>query len=81
MTPMDYGLPGSSVHRIFQQEYWDGLSFPTSGYLPDPGIKPMSPAAPELEGGFLTIAPPGMPQRKRGQCSKIKQSVALLFQS
>ena len=26
------------------QEYWSGLPFPPSGDLPDPGIKPMSPA-------------------------------------
>ena len=28
-----------------QQEYWSGLLFPSPGYLlPDPGIKPVSPA-------------------------------------
>ena len=26
--PMDYSLPGSSVHGISQQEYWRGLPFP-----------------------------------------------------
>ena len=26
------------------QEYWSGLSFPSPGDLPDPGIKPGSPA-------------------------------------
>ena len=25
-----------------RQEYWSGLSFPTSGDLPNPGIKPKS---------------------------------------
>ena len=30
------GFPG--------QEYWSGLPFPSSGDLPDPGIKPRSPA-------------------------------------
>ena len=39
----DYSPPGSSVHGISQQEYWSGLLFP-SGDLPDPGIKPVSPA-------------------------------------
>ena len=29
---MDCGLPGSSVHGIFQQEYWSGLPFP-SGFI------------------------------------------------
>ena len=27
-----------------RQEYWSGLPFPSLGYLPDPGIKPGSPA-------------------------------------
>ena len=27
-----------------RQEYWRGLSFPSPGDLPDPGIEPRSPA-------------------------------------
>ena len=27
-----------------RQEYWSGLQIPPLGNLPDPGIKPMSPA-------------------------------------
>ena len=27
-----------------RQEYWSGLPFPSPGDLPNPGIKPMSPA-------------------------------------
>ena len=40
------------------QEYWSGLSFPTlgPGDLPDPGIKPVSPA---LASGFFTTKPLG----------------------
>ena len=30
--------------EFFKQEYWSGLPFPTPGDLPDPGVKPMSPA-------------------------------------
>ena len=33
-----------------RQEYWSGLPFPTPGDLPDPGIKPTSPA---LAGRFF----------------------------
>ena len=47
-----------------RQEYWSGLSFPTPGDLPDPGIKPVSPA---LAGGFFTTEPPGKPQKKHRQ--------------
>ena len=28
----------------FSRQYWSGLPFPFPGYLPDPGIKPGSPA-------------------------------------
>ena len=49
---MDCSPPGSSVHGIFQQEYWSGLPFSSPGDLRDPGIgiKPMSPS---LTGGFF----------------------------
>ena len=48
---MDYSPPGSSVHGIYQQEYWSGLPVPSPGNLPNPGIKPESPA---LAGRFFT---------------------------
>ena len=35
-----------------RQEYWSGVPFPSPGDLPDPGIKPWSPA---YEGGFFTF--------------------------
>ena len=38
-----------------RQEYWNGLPFPSPGHLPDPGIKPRSPA---LQVGFLPSEPP-----------------------
>jgi len=41
--PMDCSPSGSSVHRISQQEYWSGLSLPSLGNLPNPGIKPGCP--------------------------------------
>ena len=41
--PVDGSLSGSSVHEIFSQEYWSGLSFPSPMDLPDPGIKLASP--------------------------------------
>ena len=34
-----------------RQEYWSGLPLPSPGNLPDPRIKPVSPA---LAGGFFT---------------------------
>ena len=43
-NPLDCSPPGSSVHGILQQGYWSGLPFPAPGDLPNPGIKPGSPA-------------------------------------
>ena len=50
--PMDCKPPGFSVHGILQQEYWSGLPFPSPEDLPDPGIKPRSPA---LQADSLVI--------------------------
>ena len=41
-----------------RQEYWSGLSFPSPEDLPDPGIKPMSPA---LQAIFQPTELPGKP--------------------
>ena len=49
--PMDYSPPN----------HWNGLSFPSPGDLPDPGIKPASLASPALAGGLFTFMPLGKP--------------------
>ena len=41
--PMDCSQPGFSVMG-FSRQNWSGLPFPSPGDLPDPGIKPKSPA-------------------------------------
>ena len=43
-TLTDCSPPGSSVHRILQARILGGLPLSTPGDLPDPRIKPMSPA-------------------------------------
>jgi len=48
---MDWDPPGSSIHGIIRQEYWRGLPLSPPGDLPDPGIKPKSPA---LQADSLT---------------------------
>ena len=56
-------IPWTSVHQAPQSmgfprpEYWSGLQFSSPGDLPDPGIKPVSPA---LTGGFFNSEPPGL---------------------
>ena len=49
-APLSMGFP--------RQEYWNVLPFPSPGDLPDPGIKPESPA---LAGRFFTSEPSGKP--------------------
>ena len=44
-APLSMGFP--------RQEYWSGLPFPSPGYHPNPGIKPVSPAL--TGGGFLHV--------------------------
>ena len=46
------------------QEYWSGLPFPSPGDLPNPGIKPRSPA---LQVDVLTSEPPGKPHSSAGK--------------
>ena len=45
-----------------RQEYWSGLPFPSPGDLPNPGIKPGSPA---LQADTLTSELPGKPNNGR----------------
>ena len=56
--PVDCSPPGSSDHGILQARIleWVSISFPSPGDLPNPGIKPGSPA---LEADTLTSEPPG----------------------
>ena len=56
---MDCSPTGSSVHGILQARTLGGEPCPPPGDLPDPGIKPMSPASPALAGRFFTAVPPG----------------------
>ena len=50
--PMVCSPPGSSVHGFHKQEYRNGLSFPSAGNLPNPGIKPCISC---LAGGFTPL--------------------------
>ena len=55
--PIDYGLPGSSVHGIFQAGILEWVVIPFSRDLPDPGIELSSPA---LQADSLLFEPPGL---------------------
>ena len=52
----------ASLSVVFpRQEYWSGLPFPPPGDLPDPGIKPVPPAAPALQADSLPLSHQGSP--------------------
>ena len=42
-TPLTVARQAPLSLGFHRQEYWSGLSFPSLGYFPDPGIKPASP--------------------------------------
>ena len=39
-----------------RQEYWSGLPFPPPEDLPDPGVKPESPAPAALQANYLLLS-------------------------
>ena len=54
----DGSPPGSSVHEILQARILDWVAIPVSRDLPDPGLKPRSPALP---ADALPSEPPRKP--------------------
>ena len=42
-----------------RQEYWNELTFPTPGDLPNPGIEPASPMAPALQANSVPVSQRG----------------------
>ena len=53
-TPWTEAHQASLSMRFSQQEYWNGVSFPPPGYLPDVGITPLAPTPLALARGFFT---------------------------
>ena len=49
-----YGLLPTSVHGILQARILEWVAIASSGYLPNPGIKPMSLMFPALAFVFFT---------------------------
>ena len=59
VTPWTVARQAPLLMGFSRQEYWSGLPFPSPGDLPNPGIKPVSPA---LAGKFFTTEPPEKPK-------------------
>ena len=56
--PMDCSHQASLSMGFSRQKYWSVLPFPSPGDLPNPGIKPLSPA---LQADSLLTEPLGKP--------------------
>ena len=61
VTPWTVAYQSPQSMDFFRQEYWSGLSFPSPGGLPDPGIESASPKSPPCQARSLPLAPPGKP--------------------
>ena len=59
VTPWTVAHQAPLSMAFSRQEYGNGLPFPPSGDLPNPGIKYISPVSPVLAGRLFTIEPPG----------------------
>ena len=59
VTPWTVAYEAPPSMGFSKQEYWSGLPFTSPGDLPDPRIKPGSPA---LQADALSSKPPGKPQ-------------------
>ena len=77
-APLSVGFP--------RKEYWNGLPFPLSEDLPNPGIKPESPASPALQADCLPLShlesPIYQADIKDTACNKLedeKQSLLEMF--
>ena len=57
-TPWTVAYQAPPSMGFSRQECWSGLPFPSLGDLPNPGIKPGSPA---LQADALPSEPPGKP--------------------
>ena len=66
-NPLDvtsFSPTGSSLQGFLRKEYWNGLPFPTTGNLFDPGIKPTFLVSLAQQADSLPLTPgktPGEP--------------------
>ena len=86
LSVMSYSLQphGLQPTRLFcpwgfsRQEYWSGLPCPPPGALPNPEIKPRSPA---LQADSLPAEPPGKPVNTRVGSLSLFQGIFLTQES
>ena len=66
--PMNYSLPGSSVHGILQARILEWVAISFSRGSSQPGINSGSPA---LQADSLQSEPPGKPSKMYDKCKHI----------
>ena len=71
-TPWTVAYQALQFMEFSRQEYWSGLPFPSPRDLPDPRIKPRSPA---LLADTLPSEPPG--KSKKGRIGGVLSSVVM----
>ena len=72
--PMNCGCQVPLSMEFSRQEKWSGLSFPSLGDLPHPGIEPESPA---LQADSLTTVSPGKWEETSVRATNLCSLVAL----
>ena len=55
-TPWTVAYQAPLSMGFSRHEYWNGLTFPSPGHLPIPGIQPASLTFPALAAGFFTTS-------------------------
>ena len=74
LTPWTIACQVLLSMEFSRQEYWSGLPFPSPGDLPDPGIKPASPA---LQADSLLSKTPEMEKAMAPHSSVLKRHQVL----
>ena len=70
-TPRTLVLQAPLFMGFSRQENWSGLPFPSPGDLPDPGIKPRSPA---LQADSKPSEPQGKSIQRQGSLKNYKKN-------
>ena len=77
-TPWTIACQSPLSMEFSRQEYWSGQLFPFPGDLPNPEIKPRSPA---LQADLLPFEPPGKPKNTRVGSLSLLQGIFLTQES
>ena len=54
VTPWTIARQAPLSMGFSRQEHWSGLPYPPPGFIPNPGVKPVSLMSPALTDGFFT---------------------------